>query len=285
MGPAATPAASPAPPRLELPRLDLPKRWIPVTAHPDVSRADGGAVLPFQDDALVLTHPESLEGAGPVRLDLPELAALGIGALACAALARRARRTRLLRQITTEEPDPEFSLSPPAIDAGILLARAAGLPALRAFEAANYGLAAALADRPPGTVTIRAVCVGAAGVDFWLADAGQPAPHGLTLSPDGHVWHAPHGTFSSVEAGSSAGGLGAGGSPSAPDRPAGGRGRSRDVAGPPRSGKLSPPPGRGRTRAVAGRPSGPRGLVMGRHGPGHRGSARRLRRGAVARRR
>ncbi len=202
VGAAAPLPASPAP-MLGPPRMELPKRWIPVTAHADVSRADGGAVLPFQDDALVLTHPESLEGAGPVRLDLPELAALGIGALACAALARRARRTRLLRQITTEESDPAFSLSPPAIDADILLARAAGLPALRAFEAANYGLAAALADRPLGTVAIRAVCVGAAGVDFWLADAGQPAPRGLTLSPDGRVWHAPHGTFSSMEAGSS----------------------------------------------------------------------------------
>ena len=127
------------------------------------------------------------------------MAALGVGALACAALTRRARRTRLLRQVTTEEPDLEFPLSPPAIDAGILLARGAGLPALHAFEAANYGLGGG----PAGsirrrTVTMRAVCVGAAGVDFWLAEAGQPAPDGLTLSPDGRVWHAPHDAFSST---------------------------------------------------------------------------------------
>ena len=147
----------------------------------------------------MLAHTGSLEGAGPGRLDLPELAALGVGALACAALTRRARRTRLIRQVATE--GPEFPLSPGAIDASILLARGAGLPALRAFEAANYGLAAALAGRSNGAVTVRAVCVGAAGVDFWVAEAGQPAPDGLTLSPDGRVWHAAPGTFSSVLAG------------------------------------------------------------------------------------
>ena len=81
-----------------------------------------------------------------------------------------------------------------------MLARGAALPALHAFEAANIGLAAALADRSESPVTIRAVCVGAAGVDFWLSEAGRPAPDGLTLSPDGHVWHARHGAFSSVRA-------------------------------------------------------------------------------------
>ncbi len=180
---------------------DLERRRVPATSPADASRSGGPPALPFRDEALVLTHAGALEGAGPVRVNLPELAALGVGALACAALTRRARRTRLLRQVTTEEPDPEFSLSPRAIDAGILLARGAGLPALRAFEAANYGLAAALAGRSDSTVTIRAVCVGAAGVDFWVAEAKQPAPDGLTLSPDGRVWHAAHGTFSSVQAG------------------------------------------------------------------------------------
>jgi hypothetical protein len=43
--------------------------------------------------------------------------------------------------------------------------------------------------------TIRAVCVGAAGVDFWLGEAGQPAPRGFSLSVDGKAWHAAHTTF------------------------------------------------------------------------------------------
>jgi hypothetical protein len=42
--------------------------------------------------------------------------------------------------------------------------------------------------------------VGAAGVDFWLAETGQPPPDGLTLSPDGRVWHAAHGSFAAVPA-------------------------------------------------------------------------------------
>jgi len=180
---------------------DLGKRRLLVALPAGAPRADDPPALLFGDEALVLAHSGSLEGAGPGRLDLPELAALGVGALACAALTRRARRTRLIRQVTTEGPGPEFPLSPRAIDASILLARGAGLPALRAFEAANYGLAAALAGRSDGAVTVRAVCVGAAGVDFWVAEAGQPAPDGLTLSPDGRVWHAAHGTFSSVLAG------------------------------------------------------------------------------------
>jgi len=180
--------------------MNFETRWLPVTSSADASGSADRPSPPFEDAALVLTHTGSLEGARPGGVNLPELAALGVGALACAALTRRARRTRLLRQVTTEEPAPEFSLSPRAIDASILLARGAGLPALRAFEAANYGLAAALAGRSGNTVTIRAVCVGAAGVEFWVAEAGQPPPDGLTLSPDGRIWHAAHGTFSSVRA-------------------------------------------------------------------------------------
>jgi LysM repeat protein/DNA-binding SARP family transcriptional activator len=191
-------AQEPAPPAPS--ETALARRRLPVTSHDDVSRSEGPGAQPFQDEALVLSQTGSRQGAGPGRMDLPELAALGIGALACAALTRRARRVRLLRQVATEEPAPEFSLSPAAIDTGIQLARGAGRPALAAFEAANYGLAAALTGRSGGAVTIRAVCVGAEGVDFWMAEAGQPAPDGLTLSPDGYVWHAAHGTLSSVRA-------------------------------------------------------------------------------------
>ena len=196
---AAVPLA-PVPAASSRPATDL-RRRLPAASRAGEPLADGPPAESLRDEAVVLTHPEPLDGVGPSRLDLPELAALGIGALACAALTRRARRNRLLRQVTTEGPDPEPALSPRAIDAGILLARGAGLPALQAFEAANYGLAAALAGRSQSTVRIRAICVGAAGVDFWVGEAGPPVPDGLTLSPGGHVWHAAHGAFSSVRAG------------------------------------------------------------------------------------
>jgi hypothetical protein len=187
----------PAQPHSGVPRSDAPH---PVATPHDVARSDGFTTEPFQSEALVLAHPASLESAGPLHLDLPELAALGIGALACAALTRRVRRTRLLRQVATEGTAPELTVSPRAIDTDILLARGAGDPALRAFEAANYGLAALLAGESLGQVTIRAICVGSAGVDFWLGEVGRPAPTGLTLSPGGDVWHAAHGTFAAEKA-------------------------------------------------------------------------------------
>jgi DNA-binding SARP family transcriptional activator len=195
-GRAAPRPASPLPAATE-----LESRWLPVASPAGISHSDDPSAPPFGEEALVQAQTGSLEAAGRGRLELPGLAALGVGALACAALTRRARRTRLLRQVTAEETDREFSLSPRAIDASILLARRAGLPVLDAFEAANYGLAAALTGDSGATVGVRAVCVGASGVDFWLAEAGQPAPDGLTLSPDGRVWHAAPGTFSPGRAG------------------------------------------------------------------------------------
>jgi DNA-binding SARP family transcriptional activator len=149
----------------------------------------------------------SPDGAGPGHLNLPELSALGIGALACAALARRSRRIRMLRQNALAESEdeprdedgPGLAHSDEAIDADVLLRRFSGVPALEAFEAANYGLGRAMAeaqgDASRAGVDIRAVCVGAAGVDLWLAEPGTPAPPGFTLSADGQAWHAAHDSF------------------------------------------------------------------------------------------
>ena len=88
------------------------------------------------------------------------------------------------------------------IDTDIQLARFSGVPSLHAFEAANYRLGLAMDaldamdhDSPSTLSTIRAVCVGAAGVDFWLGEAGQPAPAGFSLSLDGKAWHAAHDVF------------------------------------------------------------------------------------------
>jgi DNA-binding SARP family transcriptional activator len=147
-------------------------------------------------------HPGtgSPDEAGPGHLSLPELSALGIGALACAALARRSRRMRMLRQSARaesgDEDDPGLTHSDEAVDADVLLRRFSGVPALEAFETANYRLgrttAEAQGDASRAGVDIRAVCVGAAGVDFWLAEPGTPAPAGFTLSADNQAWHAVH---------------------------------------------------------------------------------------------
>jgi hypothetical protein len=147
------------------------------------------------------THAPTLEGAGPATMNLPELAALGFGAVACAALARRSRRARLLRHVLGDQA-AEPTVSAAAIDTDILLARFDGVPALAAFEAANYGLGGDVHLALPGSnPAIRAICVSAAGVDFWLAEPGQAAPERCTLSEDGSVWHVDHDAFPSPGAG------------------------------------------------------------------------------------
>ena len=95
-----------------------------------------------------------------------------------------------------DEPDAASEHTDAVIETDIQLARFSGVPSLHAFEAANYRLGLAMEamdadDRSIGT-TIRAVCVGAAGVDFWLGEAGRPAPDGFSLSVDGKAWHAAH---------------------------------------------------------------------------------------------
>ena len=156
--------------------------------------------LAFPTDAAMVAPPSGpLTAAGAGSLTLPDLSALGIGAIVCAALARRSRRMRMLHQIDSDEPDTASHHTAGAIDADIRLARFSGVPSLHTFEAANYELGRAM-DALQGVhssnvTKIRAVCVGSAGVDFWLGDAGQPAPDGFTLSVDGKAWHAAHDSF------------------------------------------------------------------------------------------
>ena len=151
------------------------------------------------------------------------------------------------------------------IDTDVLLARFAGAPAVPRLETANCALGHALAQEGLSAprLRVRAICVGAAGVDFWIAEpattgarrvhplcrAATPGVPRTTPSP-GPTRRGPC-------------------SPSSSRR----RGRPRHVADPPRSGGLPPPDGRGGRRPVAGRSGGARVLVLGGHGPGHRGSA------------
>jgi DNA-binding SARP family transcriptional activator len=126
--------------------------------------------------------------------NLPELAALGIGAVACAALARRSRRVRILRRMSNHEEEHPITPSSLAVDTDTLLSRFDGIPALRAFELANGLLGHELSLQDPTSLTprFRAISIGASGVDFWLRTSGEAPPSNFTLSNDGESWHIGH---------------------------------------------------------------------------------------------
>jgi DNA-binding SARP family transcriptional activator len=123
---------------------------------------------------------------------LPELVALGLGSLACAALARRAGQRRRLGARFTGDPMAAPALAEGMQDTATLLQRFAGVPALHAFEAANCLLALSLDGCASGP-TIRAICVSASGVTFHFAQApaGDP-PAAFVARQDGTAWHVRH---------------------------------------------------------------------------------------------
>ena len=128
---------------------------------------------------------------------LPELVALGLGSVACAALARRARRRRRLGARFSADPMLQPALSEGAQDAGTLLQRFDGVPALRLLEAANSLLGLALEGHPLRP-KVRAICVSPSGVTFCFttAQADEP-PHGFERSQGGAAWHVSHDTLES----------------------------------------------------------------------------------------
>ena len=127
---------------------------------------------------------------------LPELVALGMGSLACAALARRARRRRRGSRFTGDL-DIGDPLSEAAVDAATLLQRFDGMPALASFEAANCLLARSL--RGLAGPKIRAICLSPSGVSFWLTRPQTDAPEGFTPVNDGAAWHVDHATLDGQE--------------------------------------------------------------------------------------
>ena len=122
---------------------------------------------------------------------LPELISLGLGSLACAAIARRAGHRRRIgdRFAGTAIPGPEPSEG--AVDAAALLQRFAGVPALHSFESANCRLGLSLEGRAGPSV--RAICVSPSGVTFWFADVyPERPPEPFTRLPEGTAWHVDH---------------------------------------------------------------------------------------------
>ena len=133
----------------------------------------------------------------PVGSHLPELLALGLGSLSCAAIARRTRRHRECDRYTAEldlRPLP----SEEAVDIETLVSRFAGVPALASFEAANILLGHRLEDRAAAP-EVRAVSVGPEGVSFWLSEPDGNPPEGFVARDEGVAWQVEHARLDSVE--------------------------------------------------------------------------------------
>ncbi len=124
---------------------------------------------------------------------LPELVALGLGSVACAALARRARRRRRLGAQFSAEPLLPPDLSEGAQDAATLLQRFDGVPALGVAGSRQQPVGARPGGSPAPTEGARRSASSPSGVTFCFADAqaGEP-PHGFSPAKDGAAWHVSH---------------------------------------------------------------------------------------------
>jgi len=131
---------------------------------------------------------------------LPELVALGMGSLACAGLARRARRRRQGHPFAGDLDIGQPSEG--AVDAAVLLSRFEDAPALASFEAANCLLGRSLLDRQGRRAldpAARAICVSPSGVTLWLATPRADAPDGWVPVMGGNGWHVDHAALAGQE--------------------------------------------------------------------------------------
>lgn len=138
--------------------------------------------------------PERPDRPARAPVPLPELAALGLGVLVAAALARRARRARLLASSARAEGQPPAPVTEGGADAASLLAPFEGAPVLDWVEAANRHLGWALdGDGRSVGVAARLVRVGAEGVEVHLADLVDWAPDPWVRRDD-RTWVLPAAT-------------------------------------------------------------------------------------------
>ena len=123
---------------------------------------------------------------------LPELVALGLGSVACAALARRAASRRRVGARFSGDSVLQPVASEGAQDTATLLQRFSGVPALHSFEAANCLLGLSLDGAASGP-TVRAICVSDSGVTFFFAGVHpEEAPEGFVRVKDDTAWHVSH---------------------------------------------------------------------------------------------
>ena len=194
--PTDAPAPSPLPPAASSSQVKPVPRS--VSSTPNKDRPSGSRLFaPPRRNERPSAPRHHAEIVRPMSSDLPELLALGIGAIGCAALARRSRRNRLMRRVTNQPSGPPFEHSELAVDTDTLISRFAGVPALRAFESANcrLGYALSVQGRLAQAPRFRAISVGSSGIDFWLHVSGRSAPSGFTLAEDGKAWHIGHETI------------------------------------------------------------------------------------------
>jgi DNA-binding SARP family transcriptional activator len=159
-------------------------------------------------DRVGLRPGGSRPGGAPDRL--PELVVLGCGSLACAALARRARRRHRPPPFSGDLPlvvgRTGARVSEAAVDTDALLQRFPSVPALDAFETANGLLACSLGTAGGvGEPRVRTVCVSPDGVTFSLAGAHGDAPHpfvaveNLSSAGSRSAWRVGHGDLEAIE--------------------------------------------------------------------------------------
>ncbi len=135
--------------------------------------------------------PKPAGSPGPIPL--PELAALGVGVVLAAAMARRARRVRHLASSTRSEGEATVDLSEAAAGTAADLVPFEDAPVLAWLEAANHHLTGALNasgradDAPPA----RLVRVGSDGVEVRLRRPVAWAPPGWVLEQEGSSWRLP----------------------------------------------------------------------------------------------
>ena len=168
---------------------------------PDQIRAGWRLHLPLAAGATDEHRPSpDTTGDGTARPGdhLPELIALGLGSLACAALARQARRRHRVDPFNGDL-GLRGPVSDDAVDAATLLRRFADVPALHSFEAANCLLGRTLQDDPAGP-KVRAICVSVSGVTFWLTAPHGDAPGAFEPVLDGAAWHVDHAALGEQDA-------------------------------------------------------------------------------------
>ncbi|MHB8220568.1 MAG: AfsR/SARP family transcriptional regulator, partial [Acidimicrobiales bacterium] len=137
-------------------------------------------------------RPSPPPGPGPVPL--PELAALGVGTLVAAGLARRARRARTLTALSRPTGRPVEAVGEKAADAAALVAPFDGAPVLHQVEAADRNLTDALerCGRAGEAPAVRLVRAGPDGVELVLSAPVDWAPEPWTC-PDPTTWWLPPG--------------------------------------------------------------------------------------------
>lgn len=136
--------------------------------------------------------PQTAQPQATSRPDhLPELLVLGIGSLACAALARRSRR-RFNAPRFVDPLDSSLLPSERAVDTATLLQRFNGVPALQAFETANRLLGLAVLEWGRPGPKVRLVQVGPTGVTFHFVSPEARAPEPLRSVDGGLAWHVNH---------------------------------------------------------------------------------------------